>query len=471
MFTQGRIRVVALGLADAVCIALAWTSVVLAYWRVAGGYSPGLYLDFWPVAPMFVALNALLGLYHGSWMYPAAPLPPVEEMRRLMLSSLLLHLTVVTVLVMLFQTMVGYSRVVVAISGILTAVLAQSVRNWARRVLFSLHVGQIPVLLAGAGDVGRRVAAILKTDAYTGFRVVGYFNGVQEASASLGVDGIPCLGSLKDIVPEAMRRDVKILLACQDERLFRCQMKEFSAWFTYIEFLPTANAFPVFGSKAVVFDGLGGLEMVNQARKRVLRFQKWALDRILALVAFAFAIPFFVVIPLLIKLTSRGPVFYRQERLGRHGKPFRVWKFRSMYADADERLQRLIAENPAMADEWANRFKLLDDPRVTPLGRFLRRTSLDELPQLFNVLCGEMALIGPRPIVEGEVDYYGTSYETFSSVRPGITGLWQVSGRSDTDYDRRVALDTYYVLNWSPWLDIWILLRTVLVVLLMRGAR
>ena len=448
MFTQGRIRVIALGIADMACISAVWTVIVLAYWRMVGGYAPSLYLDFWPVVPMFAVLNALLGLYHGSWMYPAAPLPPVEEMRRLMLSALILHLAVVTVLVMLFQTMQGYSRVVVGITGIMTAVLAQSVRNWARRALFNLHVGQIPVLLAGAGDVGRRVAEILKTDAYTGFQVVGYFNGVQEACADLDVAGIPCLGSLKDIVPEATRRDVKILLACQDERLFRCQMKEFSAWFTYIEFLPTANAFPVFGSRAVTFDGLGGLEMVNQARKRVLRFQKWALDRILALVAFVFAIPFFVVIPLLIKLTSRGPVFYRQERLGRGGKPFRVWKFRSMYADADERLQRLIAENPAMADEWANHFKLSDDPRVTPFGRFLRRTSLDELPQLFNVLCGEMALIGPRPIVEGEVEYYGTSYETFSSVRPGITGLWQVSGRSDTDYD-----------------------RTVLAVLLMRGAR
>ena len=471
MFTQGRIRVFALGLADALCIAIAWTSVVLVYWRLAGGYTPDLYLDFWPVAPAFVILNAMLGLYHGSWMYPAAPLPPVEEMRRLMLSALILHLAVVTVLVMLFQTMQGYSRMVVAISGVLTAVLAQSVRNWVRRALFSLHVGQIPVFLSGAGDVGRRVAAILKKDAYTGFRVVGYFNGAGETRASLGVDGIPCLGSLKDIVPEAERRDVKILLACQDERLFRCQMKEFSAWFTYIEFLPTANAFPVFGARTVTFDGLGGLEMVNQARKRVLRFQKWVLDRVLALVAFVLAIPLFVVIPLLIKLTSRGPVFYRQERLGRYGKPFRVWKFRSMRADADERLKRLIAEDPKVADEWANNFKLADDPRVTLLGRFLRRTSLDELPQLFNVLSGEMALIGPRPIVEDEVKYYGTSYETFASVRPGVTGLWQVSGRSDTDYDRRVALDTYYVLNWSPWMDIWILIRTVLAVLLMRGAR
>ena len=471
MFTQGRIRVVALGMADAVCIASVWALSVLSYWWLGGDYDPALYLSFWPVVPAFLLINAVLGVYHGSWMYPAAPLPPVEEMRRLFLSSLIVHLAVVAFLVMLFQTTRGYSRVVIASAGVLTALLAQSFRNWMRYVLFKLNAGQIPALLAGAGEAGRRLATILKTDPYTGFRIVGYFNGAHEMRPELEIVGVPCLGSLKDIVSVAKKRDVKILFACQDERLFRLQMKEFSAWFTYIEFLPTASAFPVFGSKAVVFDGLGGLEMVNQARKRALRFQKWALDKSLALIAFVVALPFFIVLPVLIKLTSRGPVFYRQKRLGRYGKPFRVWKFRSMYADADSRLQRIIAENPELAEEWERNYKLADDPRVTPFGRLLRRTSLDELPQLINVLRGEMALIGPRPIVEDEVKYYGTSYETFASVRPGVTGLWQISGRSDTDYDRRVALDTYYVLNWSPWMDLWILLRTVLAVVLMRGAR
>ena len=471
MFTQGRIRVVALGIADAACIASAWVLSVLSYWWLGGDYDPALYLSFWPVAPAFIMLNAVLGLYNGSWMYPAAPLPPVEEMRRIFLSSLIMHLAVVTFLAMLFQTTQGYSRIVITGAGILTALLTQSFRNWMRYVLFKLNVGQIPVLLAGAGEVGRRLSAILKSDSYTGFRIVGYFNGVREARPELGDGDIPYLGLLKDIVPEAKRRDVKILFACQDERLFRCQMKEFSAWFTYIEFLPTASAFPVFGSKAVTFDGLGGLEMVNQARKRALRFQKCMLDRSLAIVAFVVALPLFIILSVLVKLTSRGSVFYRQERLGRYGKPFIVWKFRSMYAGADVRLKHIVAENPEMADEWKRNFKLADDPRVTPFGRFLRRTSLDELPQLINVLRGEMALIGPRPIVADEVKYYGSSYETFASVRPGITGLWQISGRSDTDYDRRVALDTYYVLNWSPWMDIWILLRTVLAVVLMRGAR
>ena len=178
-----------------------------------------------------------------------------------------------------------------------------------------------------------------------------------------------------------------------------------------------------------------------------------------------------MIIPLLIVITSKGPVFYRAERLGRGSRRIRVWKFRSMYSDADKRLDELLASNPSLKAEYDANFKLASDPRVTPLGRFLRKTSLDEIPQLFNVFSGEMALIGPRPIVEKEVPYYGDAYKVFSSVKPGITGLWQCSGRSDTDYPRRVALDSYYVLNWSPWLDIWILFRTVGAVLFMRGAR
>ena len=182
-------------------------------------------------------------------------------------------------------------------------------------------------------------------------------------------------------------------------------------------------------------------------------------------------LPFFVVIPLLIKLTSRGPVFYRHLRIGQGGREFRIWKFRSMYADADARLAEMLAKNPKMKDEYESDFKLTHDPRVTPLGRFLRRTSLDELPQLFNVFLGQMSMIGPRPIVQEEVEKYGASYAGLSSVKPGITGLWQISGRSDTGYARRVEFDTYYALNWSPWLDLWILLRTIFAVLLMRGAR
>lgn len=131
----------------------------------------------------------------------------------------------------------------------------------------------------------------------------------------------------------------------------------------------------------------------------------------------------------------------------------------------------MLEENPSLAGEWRERVKLENDPRVTKIGLYLRRTSLDEMPQLFNVLCGEMAMIGPRPIVEPEVAYYGENYELFSRVKPGITGLWQVSGRSDISYEKRVRLDMYYILNWSIWLDVHILSRTLLEVIRCRGAR
>ena len=453
---NGRIRVLFLCLTDLVCIYACWVLTVWGYWAVGFGYYEygfDFYLNMWPVGFAFTALNAVLRLYHGNPLYPAAPVSPIEELRRLCASSIFTHLGVIAFLALSRQTTEFYSRAVIVLSGILTAALAQPVRNLARTLMFRAHVGQIPVILAGGGDAAGHVARTLAVDAYMGFQVVRSFDR-----------------DFRDIVPEAKRLGVKILVACQDDRVFRAQMEDFTSWFTFIEYLPTVEAFPIFGSQPVVLDGIGGLEMVNQRRMKAMRFGKSVLDLVLSFVAFICFLPFFAVIPILVKATSRGPVFYRAQRLGRGGRPIRVWKFRSMYADADKRLASLLDSNAALRAEFETNFKLSDDPRVTPLGRFLRKTSLDEIPQLFNVFSGEMALIGPRPIVEQETGYYGKDYQVFSSVKPGITGLWQVSGRSDTDYVRRVALDTYYVLNWSPWLDIWILFRTIGAVLFMRGA-
>lgn len=212
------------------------------------------------------------------------------------------------------------------------------------------------------------------------------------------------------------------------------------------------------------------LWMVNCRRMKLLALEKGIVDRLLASIIFILSIPFFAVVPILIKLTSRGPIFYRAKRLGKKGRTIYVWKFRSMYADAEKRLDALLASDPSLKAEFEKGFKLKNDPRVTPLGKFLRKTSIDELPQLFNVFRGEMALVGPRPIVEKEIPYYGKAYEIFSSVKPGITGLWQTSGRSDCDYAERVALDVHYILNWSPWMDLWIVFRTVVAVLRMKGS-
>lgn len=470
MFSQGRGRVLALLVADAVCIASAWLISVLVYWFFWGKYDPDLYLGFWPVVFVFLALNVAAGLYHGSLIYPGAPLSPVDELRKLILSAFITHLGVIVVLVMLFQTTRGYSRAAISIAGILTAVLAQPIRSFVRFCLFRMRVGQIPVVIAGTGVVAQRVAAIITTNDYIGFRLVGYFSGVRENKENANIVGCPYLGLYKDIVQESKRRDVKILLACQNERLFRAQLSEFSEWFHYVEFLPRIDTFPIFGSRGVNIDCIGGLEMVNQRGMKALNFEKRIVDTILSAIVFLVAFPFFVILPILIKLTSKGPVFYRARRLGKNGRTIWVWKFRSMYADADKRLSELLEAAPKMKAEFEKDFKLKNDPRVTPLGKIMRKLSLDELPQLFNVFAGDMALVGPRPIVEAEVKYYGKDYEVISHVKPGITGLWQASGRSDTGYDRRVSLDLYYVLNWSPWLDIWIVVRTAWKVLSMRGA-
>lgn len=454
---QGRIRVLVLWLADLACVYACWTVSVWGYWAIGAGhyeYGLGFYLKLWPVGLAFTAMNLVFKLYHGNAMYPAAPVSPVEELRRLVASALFTHLGVVAFLALSRQTTVDYSRAVIVISGVLTAAFAQTVRNLVRTAMKRFGVGQMPVMLAGGGASAEHVAAALASDEYIGFRVVRVFEH-----------------DCREIVREARRHGVKILVACQDERMFRAQIEDFTSWFTFIEYMPTVEAFPVFGSQPVTFDGVGGLEMVNQRRMKAMRLGKSILDFTLSLVAFVCFIPLFAVIPVLVKVTSKGPVFYRARRLGKGGRTIRVWKFRSMYADADERLASLLESDPALKAEFEANFKLADDPRVTPLGRFLRKTSLDEIPQLLNVFSGEMALIGPRPIVEKEVSYYGRAYHVFSSVKPGITGLWQASGRSNTGYTRRVALDTYYVLNWSPWLDIWILFRTVGAVLFMRGAK
>ena len=452
---NGYIRNQLLMLADFVCIYGVWAAVVLGYRAVGlGSYDPVFYFGMWPIGLVFVLVNVLFRLYHGRWFYPSLPYSPPEELRRLVGSSALTHLLVIAYLVFVYQTTEQYSRFVIFVSGFLVAFLAQPMRDLMRVLMFKFGIGQIPVILSGSGRAADLIESALRCDRYLGLRIVRK---------------VEC-GDSRSLVEIGRELGVRFLIDCRDSRLLRAQLLELSAWYRHFECIPTVEAFPVFGSRIVGLGGLSGVELVNLERMAVVRMEKWLLDKALAVLAMVLLTPFFIVLPILIKVTSRGSVFYRQDRLGLRGKPIRVWKFRSMYSDADERLKTILENDPAAAAEWKTNFKLKDDPRITPLGRILRKTSLDEIPQLFNVFAGDMAIVGPRPIVQAEVEYYGSSYEVFASVLPGVTGLWQASGRSNTDYDQRVALDVQYVLNWSPWLDIWIIIRTAFSVLLMRGA-
>jgi lipopolysaccharide/colanic/teichoic acid biosynthesis glycosyltransferase len=196
---------------------------------------------------------------------------------------------------------------------------------------------------------------------------------------------------------------------------------------------------------------------------------KRSVDIFLGILFTVFFAPLMAVIALAVCLDG-GPVLYGQLRIGPDRMPFRCWKFRTMVVSADQVLEQVLTLDEAQRAEWKNSFKLRNDPRITLVGRFLRAYSLDEFPQLFNVIWGEMSLVGPRPIVEDEIELYGPNFLAYSACRPGMTGLWQIRGRSDVSYERRVQLDTEYARTWSLWLDFKILLSTVATVVRGDGA-
>lgn len=198
-------------------------------------------------------------------------------------------------------------------------------------------------------------------------------------------------------------------------------------------------------------------------------FLKTAMDRVGAACGLIALSPIFLVLALLVKRDG-GPAFYGQVRVGQDGRKFKCWKFRSMGTNSAEVLKHLLETDAEARAEWNRDFKLKNDPRITKIGAILRKTSLDELPQLWNVLTGEMSLVGPRPVTEAELKNYGDKVADYYAARPGMTGLWQVSGRNDVTYDERVAMDSHYVHNWSLLNDVGIIFKTVGVMLQKRGA-
>jgi Undecaprenyl-phosphate galactose phosphotransferase WbaP len=218
------------------------------------------------------------------------------------------------------------------------------------------------------------------------------------------------------------------------------------------------------------FDGILGLATTQRLKIPLNLMVKRLLDLSIVIAGGLVILPFLLIIAIIVKITSKGPVLYKQKRIGLNGKNFYAYKFRTMVSDAETQLKTLLEKDPQARAEWEASQKLKNDPRITKVGKFLRRLSIDEFPQLINVLKGEMSLVGPRPIVENEIKKYGDDFRRIFSVKPGITGLWQVSGRSDTEYSDRVSYDTYYLQSWSIWLDLWILYKTIGVVLIKKGA-
>ncbi len=235
--------------------------------------------------------------------------------------------------------------------------------------------------------------------------------------------------------------------------------------------VPPTTGFSLYGMEPQYFFGYNIVLMESQYYLRTFwgKTTKMLMDRLGAMVGLFLLAPVFLIVYLKVR-SDGGPAFYFQNRVGKDGKPFKCWKFRSMVVNADQVLKEILDKDPEARAEYAKDFKLKNDPRITKFGHFIRKSSLDEIPQLYNVLKGEMSLVGPRPVVKAEEVYYGDKFEQYTAVRPGITGLWQVSGRNDVSYEQRVALDTWYVQNWSVWTDIVIIFKTTFVVLYRKGA-
>ncbi len=465
---NGRRRVYSLAITDFVTFYAILLGVALLYQQIRGQYSMELYVRLWPFPLTLVVCNALIRIYHGNVFSPGAALSVVEELRRSFFSITLACLLLLSYL-SVTRTMDVYSRMVIAATYLL-AVLLMPISRWVVKSLMKRSPSfQIKALIAGAGEGGRRVCAELQRDRQLGLLPIGF---LDDDGNALGNEQSPptILGTLDDAVKVGVEQNVEYLILCLPLDVVKEKIPAFSKHFKHILVIPDNTV----GYGGCIYpcdvNGLAGIEIKNQLLLTAPRLWKAMLEACMAIGAFFLLWPLFILLALLIKLTSRGPIFYKAKRLGQGGKPITVLKFRTMYVDADERLEHILAEDPRKMAEWKNRHKLSDDPRITPLGHLLRRTSLDELPQFWDVLMGRLAVIGPRPITTAERERYGKDYELVSRVKPGITGLWQVSGRSSTTYETRIFLDKYYIMNWSPWLDYYIFLKTIKEVITCRGA-
>lgn len=351
--------------------------------------------------------------------------------------------------------------------------MMRSAQTFARQ----RHINLIPTLVVGRGPEAALCIQEMRARPSLGYRVIGVVeNNTRDVASASSYEGVPVIGNLADL-PEVIRESGanEVIIADPDvdgnalfDVMMRCGRRR------GVEFRIAPSLFNCLPRKTEI-DQIGALPMIRLFREplsNAARLVKRTSDIVIALFALALFLPVWLIVALLIKLDSRGPVFFKQERVGMDGRVFLVYKFRTMYLNSDDRVhqeyQRKFIAGDAEAnlgDERRPAYKLSSDPRITRVGRWLRRSSLDEVPQLFNVLLGDMSVVGPRPPITYEVEAYAPGHRRRLDMKPGLTGLWQVSGRNRLPFDEMVRLDLFYIENWSLLLDLKIILRTVLVVL------
>ncbi|MDR3191667.1 MAG: undecaprenyl-phosphate galactose phosphotransferase WbaP [Treponema sp.] len=422
------------------------------------------FVTYWPYLPVFILFFQINGLY------PGISLAPSEELRHFTVSSFLAHGGIILSRYIEDQEFDAIS-IAFIISFFFSPVILMAIRNIVHTVLRRTGLGGVPAVVYGSGSTGRLVIDRLLDSKRTGYLPVLILDSTEESGESYR--DIPILHDTS-IGPELVTRfKIRMAIVAMPE-LSQGELSNLLGYsvsaFRYSVLIPDFLNVTNIWMSVRDFDGILGLVTSHKLKMSWNLAIKRLLDLSIVFVGGLVILPLLLIIALLIKLSSPGPVLYSHRRLGKNGKHFNAYKFRSMINDSQAALDKLLSQSPQVRAEWEANHKLKDDPRVTPIGKFLRRTSFDEFPQLINILKGEMSLVGPRPIVDSEVKKYGKDFDRIFSVKPGLTGLWQVSGRSDTDYAERVAFDTYYLQSWSVWLDLWVFLKTLGVVIKGKGA-
>lgn len=450
--------------ADLLALTLAGVISVYSRWVLEGQFHPSLYWQLYPVVGLFIAAYAIVGLY------PGVALSPVDELRWTGLSTTLIYMALGATIFLRREGEV-YSRGIFVTAWVLSIVLVLLFRA-ATRLLFARQPWWgYPVMVLGAGKTGSMVIRTLKRRPGIGLKPVLVLDDDPDKHGSL--HGVPVVGGVELAPVLARTRKIPYAIVAMPgvprDRLLSL-LERYGSTFAHLLIIPDLFEFSSLWVTAKDMGGILGLELRQRLLMPGPKFIKFLIDLIATLLGGIVILPMIIIIAVLIRLDSPGPIFYGQMRIGQGGKPFKAWKFRTMVKGAHEYLQDYLNQNPELREVWERDQKLRHDPRVTRIGSFLRRTSLDELPQLWNILRGEMSLVGPRPIIDEEIPRYGEKFGLYTKVIPGLTGLWQVSGRNNVTYEERVNLDAYYVRNWSVWLDIYILMRTIWVVATGEGA-
>lgn len=460
-------------LSDAVLIIVAFTIAYfvryeLQWFRLV---DPSNAVEFSQYTPFMLAYLAILLLaFYFSDVYPyVRGRSWLEEVY--VIGTATMFGTVILVVANLFISQVLLSRLIFLYAALFVTLLTAISRlliQIGRARLRQYGVGVERVVLVGAGDVGRMVMRTVAARPDYGYQLVGFLDD-NPIKGATDLGPFKALGSIDNFEPVLDEVDLDAVIIClpwQSHRTIQRLLRLCNQHGVQAQVVP--DLFQLTKNQMKVHD-LNGIPLISTRDVSIQgwnRFVKRSSDLILGGLSSLILLPIGLLIALAIRLDSEGPIFYVQTRIGRNGDPFRCYKFRSMVVGADEMRVDLDAENEATGPL----FKVRNDPRRTRVGTFLRRYSLDEIPQFYNVLRGDMSLVGPRPNLPEEVAQYLSWHQRRLSVSPGITGLWQVSGRSDLTFDEMVLLDIYYVENWSLGMDLSILLRSIPAVIRARGA-